>query len=98
MSTALSIAAGGIRTASGQFETAARDIVRAGTSFQADPTTGTSDPATSGGAPISVANFPIPDLADSLVDMKLAEISYKANIKVFEVAARLEEEALNILA
>lgn len=98
MSTALSIAAGGIRTAGGQFETAARDIVRAGTSFQADPATATANPATSGGAPISVANYPIPDLADSLVDMKLAEISYKANIKVFEVAARLEEAALDILS
>ena len=97
MSSALSIAAGGLRTATVQFESAARDIVSAGTSFQSEQTP-QNDPATSGGAPISVASFPVPDLTEGILDLKLAEISYKANAKVFEVAARLEQEALDILA
>lgn len=97
MSSALSIAAGGLRTATVQFESAARDIVSAGTSFQSEPAP-QSDPSTSGGAPISLASFPEPDLTQGVIDLKLAEISYKANAKVFEVAANLQREALDILA
>ncbi len=96
MSSALSIAAGGIKTASAQFTSAAREIVQAGTNAHA-ATTSTAASAASTGAPVSIANFPAPDLFSGIIDLKLAEISYKANIKVFEAAARLEEEALNIL-
>jgi hypothetical protein len=96
MSSALSISAGGIRTATAQFERAARDIVAAGTTA-APQNSAAPGPGASGGAPIRVAQLPAPDLAEGIVSLKLAEISYKANLKVFEVAARLEEEALNIL-
>ena len=96
MSSALSIAAGGMRTATVQFERAAREIVQAGASYSTDTTTTGVPPTT--GAPVTFATAPIPDLVGGILDLKLAEISYKANIKVFEVAARLEEEALNILA
>lgn len=82
--------------ASAQFEQAARDVVRVGTVERPDLETGT-DPATSGGAPLGFASLPVPDLVGSVIDLKLAEISYKANAKVFEVAARLEDEALDIL-
>ena len=97
MSSALSIAADGMQTATVQFERAARDIVRAGAGFTADPAA-PAEPSTSGGAPLGFAALPVPNLATSVVDLKLAEISYKANAQVFEAAARLEEEALDILA
>ncbi len=96
MSSALSISAGGIRTATAQFERAARDIVHAGAAATSEASA-PADPSTSGGAPLGFASLPIPDLAEGIINLKLAEISYKANLKVFEAAARLEEEALNIL-
>lgn len=107
MSSALSIAAGGMRAATVRFESAAHDIVRAGAEAQNALNAGSEDrnaptqapdPALSGGAPVSVPGLGLPDLATSLVSLKEAEISYKASVKVFEVASRLENELLDILA
>ncbi len=97
MSSALSISAGGIRTATAQFERAASDIVQAGAAAS-NQASAPADPSTSGGPPLSFASLPVPDLAEGIINLKLAEISYKANARVFEVAARLEETALDILS
>ncbi|MGI9415040.1 MAG: hypothetical protein ACR2PM_15305 [Hyphomicrobiales bacterium] len=93
----MSIAVGGMRSATQRFETAARDIVRSGAEAQ-NVLNQVTDPSLSGGAPITVSGLGVPDLADSLVSMKFAEISYKASLKVFEVASRLEDELLDVIA
>jgi flagellar basal body rod protein FlgC len=99
MSSALAIAAGGLQAASRSFETAARTIVSAGAT--ATESVGqAAEPAASGGAPLAaVPPFEEgPDLFEGLIDLKLAEISYKANAKVFAAASRLEDSLLDILA
>lgn len=97
MTSALNIAAGGMHAATVRFEAAAHDIVRAGTTAQTEAAEPAA-PAGSTGAPVTVSGLPQGDLLGGVIDLKLAEISYKANLKVFEVAARLEDEALDILA
>ena len=97
MTSALSIAAGGMRAATVHFESAARDLVRAGTEAQ-EALQQVSDPALSGGAPVSVPALEYPSLTASLVSLKQAEISFKASATVFEVASRLEGELLDIIA
>jgi hypothetical protein len=100
MSSALSIAAAGLQAAGRSFETAAKTVVAAGAAHYeavAQPapipqSTPTQSP------PVASPVFDVPDLAAGLVDLKLAEISYKAQIEVFKAASRLEEEALNLIA
>lgn len=107
MSSALSIAATGLQTASRHVETAARSVVSSGLGQQASASqsgTGTSGPVPNPGtaAPASLPPptpvFDVPDLATSIVDLKQAEISYKAQIDVLNIASKLEEEAINLVA
>ncbi len=101
MSSAISIAAGGLQTAARSFETAARTIVAAG-NFQAGEATPPAPKATPTGKtqspPPASPVFDTPDLGQGLIDLKLAEISYKAQVEVLKVASSLEDEAIDLLA
>ena len=100
MSSALSIAATGLQTAGRQVETAARSVVSSGLAQQGSTSGSVSNPGTA--APASLPPpppvFDVPDLATSIVDLKQAEISYKAQIDVLNIASKLEEEAINLVA
>jgi len=107
MSSALSIAANGLQAAGHQFDTAARSVVSSGLAAQnssSDAATpvSSSNPqnvnASAASLPPPAPVFDTPDLATGLVDLKLAEVSYKAQIEVLNVAAKLEEEAIDLLA
>jgi len=102
MSSALSIAAGGIQAAARSFETAARNVVTASTGLAASVQTPAPAPSRPpvGAAPVALSQpvADIPDLTGSLIDLKVAEISYKAQIEVFKVADRLQDETLDMIA
>ncbi len=98
MISAISSALGGIQSATARFEKAASDVATAGAGQQSDGTA-QSQGQTSGrpidrGAPFGADN----SIAGSLVEAKLAEVSYKANIAVLRVADNLTEELLDITA
>jgi len=100
----MSIAAGGLQAAARSLETAARNIVAASTHADLQSGNGAdaaqaSHPAAQALSPApAVPVFEVPDLGASVVDLKLAEISYKAQIEVLKAASRLEDEALNLIA
>ena len=107
MSSALSIAANGLQAANRQFETAARSVISSGIAAQ-NGAGGASTSTLSGSQANSQAPaaslppptpiFEVPDLATSIVDLKQAEVSYKAQIDVLNIASKLEEEAINLVA
>ena len=100
MSSSLSIAAGGMQAAGRRFETAARSIVSSGAALQSEPARPAQRPAaTQTGSPPPIRQvFDTPGLTEGLIDLKLAETSYKAQIEVLKAASRLEQETLNLIA
>ncbi len=101
MSSALSIAAGGIQVAARSFELAARNVVTAGAATTAQVAAGSQNVQAvpgSSGAPVSTPHFELPDLTSSLIDLKLAEISYKAQIQIFKAADRIQDQALDLIS
>lgn len=107
MSSALSIAATGLQTANRQVETAARSVVSSGVGAQ-NNATDSAKPAASAasqtanpfaaGLPPTRPVFDTPDLATGIVDLKQAQTSYKAQLEVLNIASKLEEEAINLIA
>ena len=109
MSSAMSIASGGLHAAVRQFEQAARDIVATGT-LTSDPAgpegnapserAGPAGTAASGtGAPPRVSGLSLgnSDFISPIIDMQQAETSYKAMIKVIQAADRLERAAIDMV-
>jgi len=101
--TAISTALGGMQAASERLEQAAGRIVRAGASIE--PTSATTPASTPNAA--ATANQPVArlsspaslnsdDLVGGIVDAKLAEISYKANLNVVKVANEMLGALLDI--
>ncbi len=96
MISAISSALGGLQAATGRLERAASTIATA--PVNAADTGNSPDTSGSTGRPIdSGALFDQSDtFAGALIDAKLAEISYKANLAVLRVADNLTEELLDI--
>lgn len=95
MLNAIATALGGLHSAAGRFNEAATRIVRAGTVSQSALQEPAPPPAA--GAPLDRAPVLSDDLVTGIVDMKLAELSYKANAKVLAAAAELEKTTIDIL-
>ena len=96
MISAISSALGGIQSATARFEKAASDVATAGAGPQNEDAA-RSQGQTSGRPIDRSALFGGGDsFAGSLIEAKLAEVSYKANIAVLRVADNLSDELLDI--
>ena len=97
--TAISTALGGMQAASARLEQAAGRIVRAGASIDPTPAS-TPNAATETSQPVSLLSSPASlnsdDLVGGIIDAKLAEISYKANLNVVKVANEMLGALLDI--
>ncbi len=97
MISAISTAATGLHAAVDQFNAAARTIVNAGT-----PNTeaGQASTPAASGRPLDRPTLPdlSSDLITPLTDLKRAETSYNALLKVLTVADRLQEKTLDIVS
>lgn len=82
MISAFNSALSGLHNASGNFDRAASDIVRGGTSSSDD----------------ALASADDSDLVDGLVGLKQAEVQFKASAKLIGALASTEKHLLDILA
>ena len=87
---AISTALSGLVTASKQVERSAENISKVGTAIS-DPTVTTDSPLTNGDAVIAGSDV---NLVEEAVNLKTAELAYKANIKVLSIAQDLTDELL----
>lgn len=95
MINAIDTALTGLHSASREINRSAANIVR-GTSLsassQSQPTQNTDIPSTT---PQNITAIQDIDVAAEIVNIKLAEISYKANLSVIETAGDLFDELLS---
>ena len=87
---AISTALSGLVTASKQVERSAENISKVGTAIS-DPAVTTDSTLTNGDAVIAGSDV---NLVEEAVNLKTAELAYKANIKVLGVAQDLTDELL----
>ena len=99
MSTAISNSLAGLRSATQSLNVAANKIVRSGAAAANELASVTDEttPTQNSGAPIQPNFSSDTDLVSGIVELKLAEFSYKASAKVFQVASRLEQSLLDTL-
>ncbi len=97
MTTAISASLSGLQSATQRLNFAAQNTVKS-TGFTAEnPQAGAgqiSQPGQSG-APVQASFTPLPDLQSSLVDLKLAEVSYEASAKVLKVALEIDKNLID---
>ena len=97
MTSAISASLSGLQSATQRLNVAAQNTVKSTSFTTGNQETGAgqiSRPAQSG-APVRASFDPLPDLQSSLVDLKLAEISYKASAKVLKVALEIDKNLIN---
>ena len=96
MISALNTAISGLKAAASRVNDAATTIVRAGVTagnaINADPAT----PPVSG-APLNAAPLVEHDILTGIIDLKQAELAYKANAKLIASLAKTERATLDIL-
>lgn len=107
MSSAISTVTSGLHAATQQFEQAAREIVATGTIVPqnrsipaADKTAGNPDPTSfNGGRPADVplVDSRSRDFLSPLIDLKQAETSYKALIKVMQTLDRVQDATIDMV-
>lgn len=96
MISALNTAVSGLKAAAARVNEAATTIVRAGT--QAVNTANrTASPAPQTGAPLNAAPLVEHDLLTGILNLKQAELAYKANAKLIASLGETERETLDIL-
>ncbi len=97
MINAISIALSGLDSASTRLNASASNIANAFTeNYTPVDTTSTAD--ASGGVQTTITNRPAPfenDLTTEIVDLKVAELAYKANLQTIEVAGDLFDELID---
>ncbi len=95
MITSIGIALTGLNSATLRLNASASNIANVSTN---------TDESNAGHAPLTTnqpftptfdTNSPFTDLASDIVNMKLAEISYKANLNTIKVAGNMFDELLN---
>ncbi len=90
---AISTALSGLVTASKQVERSAENIANVSTAVS-NPAVTTDTTLTNGDAVITGSDV---NLIEEAVNLKTAELAYKANIKVLEAAQDLSDELINAL-
>ena len=94
---ALNTAIAGLQNAAARVDQAARTIVRAG--FEAGNSVNADPDAPPPAAGASLDRAPVePDLLTGIVDLKQAELAYRANAKVVASVGDLEKSLLDILS
>lgn len=97
MTSAISTSLSGLQTATRSLNVSAENIVSSSQSVSGSKGPGVDqiNKSATSGSPV-VANFnPIPDLISSLVDLKRAEISYKASAQALKVALESEKTLID---
>lgn len=97
MSIAISTALSGLQAAGSRFASSAQAVSAATTSPRASDVTPVPE-RPSGAADVSIQDLSETDMVQSLVDLKLAAISYKANAKTLSLIAKTEKSLLDILS
>ena len=99
MNSAIASSLSGLQSATNSFIAAAEKIVSSGATSIASQSSSTSQ--TTGtlqsGRPLAVNLNPPEELARGIVDLKLAEFSYKASAKVLKVALDLDKTFIDQL-
>ncbi len=97
MTSAISSSLSGLQSATQRLNQAASNIVRSGDFNPSTQTNvaGPSNQASVSAGPLRANLPPLPDLATSLVDLKLAEVSYKASAKALSVALEIDKKLLD---
>jgi len=97
MTSAISTSLSGLQSAAQRLNVSAENIVTSSQSVPGSKIPGVDQinrPANSGGP--TVVNFnPPADLVSSLVDLKLAEISYKASAQALKVALEIDKNLID---
>lgn len=97
MTSAISSSLSGLQSAQRSLTAAATNIVKSGgfnPASQSLEVKNTSSP-TASGSPIQANFSPLPDLTSSLIDLKLAEISYKASAEALKVALEIDRNLID---
>tara|TARA_R110002110_G_scaffold379868_1_gene590428 strand:- start:258 stop:560 length:303 start_codon:yes stop_codon:yes gene_type:complete len=97
MTSAISASLSGLQSATQRLNVAAENTVKNSTFNTSQQVSGTQEISKSAqsGGPVR-ANFnPLPDFESSLVDLKLAEVSYKASAKALKVALELNKNLID---
>ncbi len=100
MTTAISASLSGLQSATQRLNDAAQNTVKSTSFTVGDQQAGAgqiNSPAQSS-APVRASFAPLPDLQSSLVDLKLAEFSYKASAKALKVALDIDKNLIDQLS
>lgn len=99
MISALNTAVSGLKAAASRVNDAATTIVRAGAETSNAINTDSAAPAAPpvSGAPLNAAPVLDHDLLTGILDLKQAELAYKANAKLIASLGETEREVLDIL-
>ena len=99
MTTAISSSLAGLQSATQRLNVAASNIVKSpGLESRQPKVDGVATENTpKSGSPARVNFSPLPDLTSSLVDLKLAEVSYKASAKALKIALEIDKSLIDEL-
>ena len=97
MTTAISSSLSGLQSATQRLNVAAKNIVQSSDLGFAKQSVSDvrQERNTTSGSPARINLSPLPDLALSIVDLKIAEISYKASAKVLKVALEIDKQLID---
>jgi len=97
MTSAISASLSGLQSATQRLNVAAQNTVKS-TSFTVgnrESDAGQINRPAPGAAPVRASFDPLPDIQSSLVDLKLAETSYKASAKALKVALEIDKNLID---
>ncbi len=97
MTSAISTSLSGLQSATQRLNVAATNIVLSGNPEPEKQSTGEviNDKPAQSGSPARINFSPLPDLTSSIVDLKIAEISYKASAKALKVALEIDKHLID---
>jgi len=97
MISAISNSLSGLQSATQRLNVAAEGIVKSGTTAISKQTVsdGQLSPTPNSGGPVRAKLNVLPDLTASLVDLKLAEFSYKASAKALKVVLEIDKNLID---
>ncbi len=97
MSTAISASLSGLQSATQRLNDAAHNTVKSASFTVGNQQTeaGQNNSPAQSSAPVRASFGPLPDLQSSLVDLKLAEFSYKASAKMLKVVLEIDKNLID---
>ena len=97
MTSAISTSLSGLQSATQRLSVAAKNIVQSGNPEFGKQSTSEiiKTKLAQSGSPARVNFSPLPDLTSSIVDLKIAEVSYKASAKALKVALEIDKHFID---